>query len=280
MAEPPAAYWIHTLGLAPHPEGGYFRETYRSAFSTAIYFLLPGGQVSALHRIESDKLWHFHAGSGLTLSVIHPSGQLEQVALGPQPEGGARLQAVVPAGCWFGASVADRASYALVGCTVAPPFEFAEFELGDRARLLADYPQHRDLIERLTRHERRAPVSGHPRSTPASRPPRHTTNLFAAIAEPRDAERFDVLLETPAFTLERIVSTGQATPPGQWHDQARDEWVLVLRGSAGLRFEDATEPRLLRAGDHVVIPAGRRHRVEWTDATEPTVWVALHYSGR
>jgi len=106
------------------------------------------------------------------------------------------------------------------------------------------------------------------------------TNLFAGIAGPRDAERFDVLLETPAFTLERIVSTGQATPPGQWYDQARNEWVVVIRGSAGLRFEDENGPRLLRAGDHVLIPARRRHRVEWTDATEPTVWLALHYSGR
>lgn len=106
------------------------------------------------------------------------------------------------------------------------------------------------------------------------------TNLFAGITGQLDAERFDVLLETPAFTLERIVSTGQATPPGQWHDQTRDEWVLVLRGSAALRFEDEAEPRLLRVGDHVLISAHRRHRVEWTDATEPTVWLALHYSGR
>src|SRR3989304_5861033 len=84
------------------------------------------------------------------------------------------------------------------------------------------------------------------------------SNLFAAIPGPLAAERFDVLHETRAFKLERIVSTGQATPPGQWHDQARDEWVLVLRGSAGLRFEDETEPRLLRAGDHVLIPPLRR----------------------
>lgn len=151
MAAPTAAYWIETLGLRPHPEGGYFRETYRSPFSTAIYFLLPGDQVSAVHRIRSDELWHFHAGSALTLSVIHSSGRLEEIALGPRADRGERLQAAVPAGCWFGASVDDRASYALVGCTVAPPFEFRDFELGDRARLLAEYPQHRDLIERLTR---------------------------------------------------------------------------------------------------------------------------------
>jgi cupin 2 domain-containing protein len=105
-------------------------------------------------------------------------------------------------------------------------------------------------------------------------------NLFAGSAGLPDAERVDVLLETPALTLERIVSTGQATPPGQWYDQARNEWVVVIRGSAGLRFEDEAEPRVLRPGDHAFIPAHRRHRVEWTDATEPTVWLALHYSAR
>lgn len=104
------------------------------------------------------------------------------------------------------------------------------------------------------------------------------SNLFAGIAGPRDAERFDVLLETPAFTLERIVSTGQATPPGRWDDQATNEWVAVLRGGAALRFEDEAEPRVLRPGDHVLIAAHRRHRVEWTDPVEATVWLALHYA--
>ena len=107
-----------------------------------------------------------------------------------------------------------------------------------------------------------------------------SANLFAPLSRTSTDEDITVLLTTPNVRIERIVSTGQATPPGQWHDQARDEWVLVLRGSAGLRFEDETEPRLLRAGDHVLIPAHRRHRVEWTDATEPTVWLALHYSAR
>jgi cupin 2 domain-containing protein len=90
----------------------------------------------------------------------------------------------------------------------------------------------------------------------------------------------DVLVETPACRLERIVSTGHATPVGEWLAQERDEWVLVLRGGARLHFEGEAEPRVLRPGDHVVIPAGRRHRVEWTDPSEPTVWLALHYSGR
>ena len=90
-------------------------------------------------------------------------------------------------------------------------------------------------------------------------------------------ELVEVLLETPTFRLERIVSTGHATPVGRWYDQARDEWVLLLRGSAGLRFEGDAEAITLAPGDHVLIPARRRHRVEWTDATAPTVWLALHF---
>jgi predicted cupin superfamily sugar epimerase len=164
----PGAEWIAALGLAPHPEGGFYRETYRAgetleashlpprfggrrAHSTAIYFLLPGDQISALHRIKSDEVWHFYAGTALTLAMIHPDGRLEERRLGPDPGRGQTFQAIVPAGCWYGAAVDDRASYALVGGTVAPGFDFADFELGDRAQLLARYPQHRPTILRLTR---------------------------------------------------------------------------------------------------------------------------------
>ncbi|MBP1687909.1 MAG: cupin protein [Deltaproteobacteria bacterium] len=90
-------------------------------------------------------------------------------------------------------------------------------------------------------------------------------------------EQIVPLLETATFRLERIVSTGHATPPGEWFDQSRDEWVIVLSGSAGLLFEGDREPLVLRAGDYVTIPAHRRHRVEWTDPAEPTLWLALHY---
>ncbi|OGL00098.1 MAG: cupin [Candidatus Rokubacteria bacterium RIFCSPHIGHO2_12_FULL_73_22] len=103
------------------------------------------------------------------------------------------------------------------------------------------------------------------------------SNLFADLPGRLEAERVDVLLATDGLRLERIVSTGQATPPGEWCDQATREWVVVLRGSAGLRFADEPEPRALRAGDHVLIAAHRRHRVEWTDAREPTVWLAVHF---
>lgn len=102
-------------------------------------------------------------------------------------------------------------------------------------------------------------------------------NLFASIPSEIPAELFEILIETTNFRLERIVSAAQATPPGEWYDQDAHEWVVLLRGAAGLRFEDEPEPRRLHPGDYLLIPAHRRHRVEWTDPTQATVWLALHY---
>lgn len=164
-----AADWIARLGLVPHPEGGHFRETYRAAermagpalppryggaraFCTAIYFLLRAGERSALHRIKSDEIWHFYAGGPLTLFLIHSDdGDLREIVLGSDPDQGQTLQAVVPAGAWFGATPYPGTAYSLVGCTVAPGFEFADFELGDRRELIGSHPQHTALIERLAR---------------------------------------------------------------------------------------------------------------------------------
>jgi cupin 2 domain-containing protein len=103
-------------------------------------------------------------------------------------------------------------------------------------------------------------------------------NLFADLPRAAAAEEVVALLQRPGLTIERIVSTGQATPAGEWLDQEREEWVVLLRGAAGLRFEGEANPRLLAAGDYLRIPAHCRHRVEWTAAGEPTVWLALHYS--
>jgi cupin 2 domain-containing protein len=103
-------------------------------------------------------------------------------------------------------------------------------------------------------------------------------NLFDDIPRVLPAERVDVLLETPAIRLERIVSIGHATPPGEWYDQERDEWVVVLRGRARLRIDGEPDERRLDVGDHVLLRAHVRHRVEWTDPSEPTVWLALHYA--
>ena len=162
-----AQYWIDHLELAPHPEGGFFRETYRSpgiiescalpdgfsgarAFSTAIYFLLRSHERSAFHRIASDELWHFHMGSPLTVHCIHPGGEHARILLGPDPDAGQVFQAIVPAGVWFGATVDDPGAFSLVGCTVAPGFDFTDFQLASRDDLLAQYPQHRAIIESLT----------------------------------------------------------------------------------------------------------------------------------
>ena len=155
--EEQARSWIERLKLTAHPEGGYYRETYRSsaeaggrACSTAIYYLLPSEEISTLHRLRSDELFHFYAGSPMSVHVLDPAGDYEQISLGHDPGGGAVFQATVPAGCWFGATVEQPNSFALVGCTVAPGFDFDDFEQARRAVLLEQYPQHRSLIERLT----------------------------------------------------------------------------------------------------------------------------------
>jgi uncharacterized protein len=162
-----ATYWIEKLGLVPHPEGGCFRETYRAAesiaadalpdrfggprsFSTAIYFLLRRGEISTFHRIRSDELWFWHAGGALTICVIEPNGALNEYRLGANPEKDEAFQAIIPAGCWFAARPDANAEFTLVSCTVAPGFDFADFEMATRADLSAQFPQHGYLIETLT----------------------------------------------------------------------------------------------------------------------------------
>jgi cupin 2 domain-containing protein len=104
-------------------------------------------------------------------------------------------------------------------------------------------------------------------------------NLFNDVPSRSDAERFDPLLSAPNLRIERIVSIGHATPAGQWFDQDWAEWVVVLSGAAGLQIEGEPEIRVLGPGDHVHLPAHLRHRVEWTSAAEPTVWLAVHHRG-
>ncbi|WP_187143210.1 cupin domain-containing protein [Terriglobus albidus] len=150
------------LGLERHPEGGWYRQTYLAAkkvhtargeraASTAIYFLLSGNEFSALHRIQSDEVWHFYAGDTLIVSVIHPDGRHEDLLLGQSLPAGETLQGWVAAGAWFGARLKWPGTYALVGCTVAPGFDFADFEMGNREVLLRQFPQHAELVAKLTR---------------------------------------------------------------------------------------------------------------------------------
>ena len=102
-------------------------------------------------------------------------------------------------------------------------------------------------------------------------------NLFSGIPREIPQEVIEILLETPGFFLERIISGGQATPPGEWYDQETQEWVVLLSGAAGLLFAGEAEVRVLRPGDYLLIPAHCRHRVEWTDPVRQTVWLALHF---
>jgi predicted cupin superfamily sugar epimerase len=151
---------IDRLDLQPHPEGGWFKETYRAdaaegerASATGIYFLLTSENVSNFHRIDSDEMWHFYAGDPLTVHMIDETGKYSALSIGPDFAAGQVFQAVVPAGVWFGSSVDVTGGWALVGCTVSPGFEFSGFELADRAALTAEFPAHKQIIKRLTRDE-------------------------------------------------------------------------------------------------------------------------------
>ncbi|MEP3386875.1 MAG: cupin domain-containing protein [Reichenbachiella sp.] len=160
----PANYWIERLELEPHPEGGFFKETYRSSVSaeftdfpsgrnvsTGIYFFLTSENFSAFHRIKSDEMWHFYAGDALSISVIDKNGKANEIILGLDLEKGQVPQAVVPANCWFASKVKDGGEYGLVGCTVSPGFDFEDFKMADRQHLIAEYPRHKELITSLTR---------------------------------------------------------------------------------------------------------------------------------
>jgi predicted cupin superfamily sugar epimerase len=150
---------IEKLGLTRHPEGGYFAETYRSEdfldeksrnVSTAIYYLLEGKDKSKLHRLKSDEIWHFYAGSSLVIEGFDEEGNTFRYLLGSDILRGEKCQVIIKKGTWFGACLDDSKSYALVGCTVAPGFDFDDFEMGDREILLKNYPQHKEIIEKLT----------------------------------------------------------------------------------------------------------------------------------
>jgi predicted cupin superfamily sugar epimerase len=158
MSSTNAAYWRDHLQLESHIEGGSFRETYRSPLmagnrnvSTGIYFLLENADFSAFHRIKSDEMWHFYDGNPLNIYEIDADGVLTVHQLGLDFHLGEKPQIVIKAGNWFASRVKGENGYTLVGCTVAPGFDFADFELADRQTLQAIWPAHADLISELTR---------------------------------------------------------------------------------------------------------------------------------
>ncbi|MEI7823911.1 MAG: cupin domain-containing protein [Chlorobiaceae bacterium] len=163
-----AEFWIESLKLMAHPEGGFYRETYRSldsysftgatpfngprSYATAIYYLLRGSDRSRLHRIHSDELWFFHAGHPLTVHFFPVKGEPSSFTLGLAPWKGQVVQGAVPRESWFGACCENpgEESYSLVSCVVAPGFEFSDFAFADKKKLQQQFPRHTNIIEHLT----------------------------------------------------------------------------------------------------------------------------------
>ncbi|MCK6612335.1 MAG: cupin domain-containing protein [Bacteroidia bacterium] len=162
-----AADYIRHLNLSEHVEGGAFAEDFRSntklphaalppgfggdrALSTHIYFLLKHGQFSAFHRIAAEEHWHFYDGQTLCVYVIQHNGELSCIRLGRNLSAGEVLHAVIPAGAWFGSRCEVENGFSLVGCTVAPGFDFADFELANRENLTRQFPVHKKIIQELT----------------------------------------------------------------------------------------------------------------------------------
>ena len=162
-----AAFYITYLQLKPHPEGGYYAETYRStgnipvsvlpgfndnrSFSTAIYYLLEQGGFSAFHHIKSDECWHHYAGDTLLIHVLYNNGDYTCIKLGQAINKQERLQFVVPANTWFAAECSANSRFVLCGCTVAPGFDFADFEMAEKELLIKSFPLHHEIISKLCR---------------------------------------------------------------------------------------------------------------------------------
>lgn len=159
-------YYISNLGLVRHPEGGYYKRTFESEertsdqeltvnfegkrkMYTSIYFLLTSNDVSHFHRLKSDELWYYHAGSPLTIHIIDENGDYKEIQLGLNMERGEVPQALVPKNAIFGSSVMHEDAFSLVGCMVSPGFEFQDFELFTQENLLSKYPEYKDIIMKL-----------------------------------------------------------------------------------------------------------------------------------
>lgn len=167
MKPPTINQLVATFDLQPHPEGGYYREIYRSVGSsvsgdeklqrnhgTQIYYLLPEGKKSVLHRLRSDEVWHFYLGGPLELVMLEEkrgqSPQVSTITIGPDILNDQRVCHVVHAGIWFGATPLKGSGYSFIGCTVVPGFSFEDFEIGSREQLLKLFPQHAALVQRFT----------------------------------------------------------------------------------------------------------------------------------
>ena len=159
---------VTALNLLPHPEGGFYKEVYRSNgsipkqvlpnyfngdrnYATSIYFLLSGQNFSAFHKINQDETWHFYQGDAIKIHMIHPDRKYTTQLLGLDLAAGIEPQFTVPAHVWFAAQVMQPNGYSLLGCQVSPGFDFADFNLAKRDELSAEFPQHTHIIKTYTR---------------------------------------------------------------------------------------------------------------------------------
>jgi len=157
MISKKAQEYIHELGLLPHPEGGFYKETYRSSATvgdrnlmTAIYFLITSNNISRFHRIKNDEMWYFHDGSPLSVHILSKENghQIHKVGLGLSK--GESPQFLVPANTIFGSSLDEENAFSLVSCTVAPGFDFSDFELFTTEELLKQFPDHPEIVKRMS----------------------------------------------------------------------------------------------------------------------------------
>ncbi|MCO5251201.1 MAG: cupin domain-containing protein [Candidatus Kapabacteria bacterium] len=162
-----ASEYIEALNMQKHIEGGYFVETFKSQYSvssedlpdgftgkrslmTSIYFLLEGNDISKLHRVRGDEIWFFHDGSPAIIEIINPNGKVDKMILGTDVKSGQLPQIVIPADTWFTAKIADEDSFVLIACTVAPGFEYVDFELADPEKLILEFPHLKEIILKST----------------------------------------------------------------------------------------------------------------------------------
>ena len=168
QSEHNASYWIEKLNLVEHTEGGFFAPVFRApeyidshglparfkgnrTIVSSIYYLLQRGQFSAFHRLKSFEIWSFLGGDPLVIYILNPFGGLTEKRLGPNFDRGESFLAAIEPGNWFAAEQRGPAEFTLLGCMVAPGFEYEDMEIAGRDRLLAKYPEHREIIERLAR---------------------------------------------------------------------------------------------------------------------------------
>ena len=291
-----AAQIIHELRMQKIPqEGAWFAGTYRSTdalpanaiaryqdaprvLGSAIYALVTREDFSAMHRLETDEIWHYYAGEPLELLLLHPDGRGEVVVLGPDVLKGQRPQVLVPRGVWQGGRPLGRSAdaYTLFGCTLVPGFEYSDFSMGYRDELVGDFPQFKQQIVELTRAEfvTRPTVSAEPRD---ERLPGHDTFVsgdipgidVAAGIELRELAGRDARIRTAAYSIAQFtLMPGKSMPTS--FNKTSEEVFVVTSGSGEVVLEGKAQP--VSAGGVVLMKPGVKHSIRSSQASPLTFY--------